>query len=327
MTARLAKRLQREPSLFPDDNMAAEPYLFDLDFRNQLKARLIEYRATTQIVRESTLQEPSAAASTRRLQDAATVAWNLSVSSFYKAGGKPWRLARTREDVCYVGLTFKRDSTGPIELNACCGAQMFLTSGDGMVFKGQLGPWHSTDTGEFHVSKAVAARIGNGVFTAYERQLGRRPKQIVFHGRTRFNDNEWEGFKEGVPMGTDIVGVRITRTDEMKLYRPGQMPVLRGTSLIRNDRLAFLWTSGFIPDLGTYPGWETPNPLRIELTRGAAGIKEIVDDVFNLTKLNFNACIYGDGLPVTLRFADSVGEILTAAPDLPDAPLPFRHYI
>jgi hypothetical protein len=37
----------------------------------------------------------------------------------------------------------------------------------------------------------------------------------------------------------------------------------------------------------------------------------------------------GDGLPVTLRFADAIGEILTAAPesDIPETPLPFRHYI
>ncbi len=37
-------------------------------------------------------------------------------------------------------------------------------------------------------------------------------------------------------------------------------------------------------------------------------------DVMSLTKLNFNACIYGDGLRVTLRFADLVGENLTAGP-------------
>jgi hypothetical protein len=57
-------------------------------------------------------------------------------------------------------------------------------------------------------------------------------------------------------------------------------------------------------------------------------LEVILRDVLMLTKLNYNACIYGDGVPVTLRFADSVGEILTAAPlkdDLP--PLPFRFYI
>lgn len=52
-----------------------------------------------------------------------------------------------------------------------------------------------------------------------------------------------------------------------------------------------------------------------------------MSDVMGLTKVNFNACVFADGLPVTLKFADAVGDILTAAPvgDLP--PLPFRHYI
>jgi hypothetical protein len=43
----------------------------------------------------------------------------------------------------------------------------------------------------------------------------------------------------------------------------------------------------------------------------------------SLTKLNFNAAEYCDKLPVTLRFADLVGEILTAGPITPHAPLPF----
>jgi hypothetical protein len=46
-----------------------------------------------------------------------------------------------------------------------------------------------------------------------------------------------------------------------------------------------------------------------------------------LTKLNYNTCIFGDGVPVTLKFADAVGEILTAGPIKGDIPLPFRHYI
>jgi hypothetical protein len=68
--------------------------------------------------------------------------------------------------------------------------------------------------------------------------------------------------------------------------------------------------------------------LTIEIARGNADIEQVMADVLGLTKLNYNACIYGDGVPVTLRFADTVGEILTAAPrteDLP--PLPFRYYI
>jgi hypothetical protein len=70
------------------------------------------------------------------------------------------------------------------------------------------------------------------------------------------------------------------------------------------------------------------NPLRIDLLCGDADLLIVMADVMALTKLNFNACIYGDGLPVTLRFASAVGEILTAGPTPENQlPLPFKHYI
>ena len=39
------------------------------------------------------------------------------------------------------------------------------------------------------------------------------------------------------------------------------------------------------------------------------------------------ACIYADGVPVTLRFADKIGEILTASTDIKAPPLAFKYYI
>jgi hypothetical protein len=329
MNSRLAKRLAREPSLFPEDMRAAEPYLYQVDFHNQLKARLIRNRAITQVIRESTLVQDQQGASRRKMQDSASIAWNLSVSSFYKAGGRPWRLGDVREGVCYVGLVFKQDSRNSDPTYACCGAQMFLTSGEGMVFKGLPGRMYSPALREFHLSKEQATDIGTRVVKAYTAEVGHPPRELFIHGRTRFNDDEWSGFLAAMPHTTQICGVRISRSEEFKLFRPGRMPVIRGTVAVESDRIAYLWTSGFVPELETYPGWEVPNPLRVEVCRGDASLSSVVADVLQLTKLNFNACIYGDGLPVTLRFADSIGEILTAAPssDIPEAPLPFRHYI
>ena len=63
------------------------------------------------------------------------------------------------------------------------------------------------------------------------------------------------------------------------------------------------------------------------MCRGRTDLQVVLSDVLALTKLNYNACIYGDGLPVTLRFADAVGEILTAGPLPKDVPLPFKYYI
>jgi hypothetical protein len=46
-----------------------------------------------------------------------------------------------------------------------------------------------------------------------------------------------------------------------------------------------------------------------------------------LTKLNYNACIFGDGKPVTLRFSDNIGSILTATENLKEERRQFRYYI
>jgi len=61
--------------------------------------------------------------------------------------------------------------------------------------------------------------------------------------------------------------------------------------------------------------------------RGDATINVVLNDLMALTKLNYNACIFADGQPVTLRFADAIGEILTSGPFKDVPPLPFKHYI
>ena len=102
---------------------------------------------------------------------------------------------------------------------------------------------------------------------------------------------------------------------------------MRGTAIIVSDRMAYLWTVGFIPRLETYPGREVPNPTTVDIVRGSADLETVLADLMALTKLNFNSAIFSDGLPVTLRFADLVGEILTAGPTNMKAPLPFKFYI
>ena len=329
-SARTARNFVQAPSMFAEDNAAAEPYRYEVDFHNQLKARLLDQKVVLQIVRESTIDPEGVNAlggKPRMLQDPANIAWNLSTTAFFKAGGRPWALAGVREDVCYIGLVFKKTDTAGSQGNACCGAQMFLGSGDGVVFKGAVGPWYSLTTSEFHLDEAKAKEIAGLVVEAYIAKHGRPPKELFIHAKQHFNEAEWRGFSSAVGPDTRLVGVRIQTTREIKLFRQGRSPVLRGTALTVSPRKGYLWTIGFVPDLQTYPGREAPNPLSIEVTKGDADLTQVMQDVLGLTKLNFNACIYGDGTPVTLRFADDVGEILTAAPIANLPPLPFKHYI
>lgn len=328
ISSRRAKILRKEPSLFDYENEAADIYSYEKNFHHQLKARLLG-RAVLQIVRESTLlPQDNDRIPTRSLQDEASVAWNLCTTAFYKASGRPWKLHNIRENVCYIGLVFKLDSVEGNKGKACCGAQMFLDSGESLVFKGAVGDWYSPENKEFHLSKEKARELLSTVINAYKREHNIYPAELFIHGKTWFNNDEWEGFQEAVKDETKLVGVRITPSKDIKLYTLANHAILRGTAYLQNEKSGFLWTRGFVPKLGTYQGRETPNPLRIEISRGKADLKQVMQDIMGLTKVNFNSCIYADGYPVTLRFADAVGEILTAAPlseQIP--PLPFKHYI
>jgi hypothetical protein len=206
---------------------------------------------------------------------------------------------------------------------------MFLSSGDGVVFKGAVGPWYSETDSSFHLSKDKAAKLMDLVIGAYNEMHAKPPSELFIHGQTRFDASEWAGFASTVPEGTRLVGIRIRRQSEIKLFRYGKRPVLRGTAAILSDRLAYLWTTGYTPRLDTYPGREVPNPLTVEIVRasGDVDIEQVLADLMGLTKLNFNSAGFADGLPVTLRFADLVGEILTAGPTEGIAKLPFKFYI
>lgn len=331
LSRRAGKFVLETGSLFAEDVEAAEIYRFELNFHHQLKAKLLDQKAVIQIARETTLA-PEAfvdekGRAVRATQDPATIAWNLCTTAFFKSSGKPWRLADVRPGVCYVGLVFKKDDTALGGANACCGAQMFLDSGDGVVFRGAVGPWYSEADKSFHLTEAKAAELMALIVDAYRDMHGMPPAELFIHGKARFSDEEWAGFSSAVPAETSLVGVRIRPTSELKLMRLGKTAVQRGTAYMVGDRLGYLWTKGFVPRLATYPGWEVPNPLLVEIHRGEADLRRVMTDVLGLTKINFNACVFADGLPVTLKFADAVGDILTAAPvgDLP--PLPFRHYI
>jgi hypothetical protein len=307
-----------------------------------LKAKLLPFTAPTQIIRESTLEPESFLNSSGKMKRNLSkikghIAWSLTSAAFYKVGGRPWKLGDVRDGVCYVGLAFKQDEKSKDTRNACCAAQMFLDSGDGTVFKGAVGPWYNPEKGIYHLKKRQAREIIELALNTYKDENNRIlpnsnkvPTEIFVHAKNSFNNEEYEGFLEAVPKGVSVIGITIKKTNTLKLFRKKKYPVLRGLAYIMNEKAAFLWTQGFVPRLETSLALEVPNCLSINISKGETNIETVCKDILGLTKLNYNACIYGDGLPVTLRFADSIGEILTAVPpeELKHTPpLAFRYYI
>ena len=339
VSKQMVKDVARGQSLLFENELAEEvsrAYEFEVNFHNQLKARLLGRQLVTQIVRESTIAYQSILNdSGKPLRDLSKVqqdiAWHLATAAFYKSGGRPWKISGMREGVCYIGIVFKHVDLARDPHMACCAAQMFLDSGDGVVFKGNNGPWYTGRRGEFHVDGESARQLISKAIDTYRAKHPEKkpPKELFIHAKTKFNDTEWQAFKTAAGHDTNVVAVQIREEFDLKLFRPGKHPVLRGTALPVDEHLGYLWTRGLVPRLRTYVGREVPNALCIKICRGEAEMKTVLSDILGLTKLNYNACRYGDGEPVTLKFADAVGEILTAGPSFEGEvpPLPFKHYV
>ncbi len=304
-----------------------DQYDYSIDFRRQLKARVMEYRIPIQLIRESTFSMQGVQG--RELTPISDRAWNLSTALYYKAGGRPWKLAEARDGVCYVGLTFRcSEDVRKNPRTACCAAQMFLDTGDGVVFRGEFGPWYSPETGEFHLTREMARLLLQGVIETYARQGGKTLKEVFLHARSGFTEEELHGYQEACPQGVKLVGVRVTgRNRGIRLFRARKYCVQRGTLWIINRRTAYLWGAGFKADLLTYDGWEVPSPMEIKVVYGDTDIRQVAKDILGLTKLNYNACKIGESLPVTVAFSDKVGEILISNPTIKHRLPNFRFYI
>jgi hypothetical protein len=304
-------------------------YLYSTDFRRQIKARAMKYGVPIQIIRESSLFLGSLNESSRGMTQLSDRAWNLSVCLYYKSGGKPWKLANAREGVCYIGISYRLTGNSVGSRSACSAAQMFLDNGDGLVLMGEHGKWYSPEKKEFHLDKQAAKRLLSKVLDTYQQLEGKPLKEIFLHCRSSINREEFEGYTEACPQGVKIIGIRVRkeRRDSIKLYREGKNAVLRGTLWKISNKSCFLWANGYKPRLGTYDGWETPIPIRIDIQHGESNIEQVANDIFSLTKLDYNSCKLGLSEPVTIGFSDSVGEILVSNPTIKDINPKFKFYI
>jgi len=283
----------------------------DYDLRNALKGKVMRMKQAipVQILRA----EPARKFLTGSgIQDGSLIpshfAWNLATGLYYKAKGRPWRLAKLPAGTCYVGVSFFRDLRSPDLRLQTAMAQVFTHSGDGFVLRGSE---VMVDEGskEAHLSERQAAELMSGVLRKYRDKAGSEAQRVVIHKTSGFSNDETAGFLSEISQRPyDLVSFH--SDDPVRLLRYGDYPALRGTllSLSKEDHL--LYTSGYIPRIRTYPGVRVPEPLHLH-HQGSSPIKSVAAEILGLTKLNWNTTSFATRRPITLEFAKQVGKVLS----------------
>ncbi len=284
-------------------------------FHHALKAHGMAVAIPTQLIWQQTLEGQA-------LEDEATRAWNFWTSVYYKGGGTPWRVVGLPTSTCYVGLAFykdRRDGT----LRSCL-AQAFSDQGEGIVLRSEPFKW--TGSKSPHLPKELCVRLIGRVLDAYRAHVGHLPSRVVVHKWQRYREDEREGFELGLS-GVSSFDLLAFSDRGIRFFRAGQHPPLRGTLVQLTPTNAILFTRGFVPYLGEYPGMRVPRPVEIVEHFGSAAISHLANEILALTKMDWNSAMFAGKEPITTAFSEDVGHILAELPAGAEPRPQYRFYM
>lgn len=272
------------------------------DLRHALKARALANGLPIQIATTNLLQDSSSN------EDPASRAWNFSVSLYYKAGGVPWRLPSGGPETCFVGISFHHFRTVQRHLVLSTLAQAFSSEGEGFAIRGQGVPSEPNQSKNIHLSEEQAFNLGASILNEYRLRTGGTPPRVVIHKTSFYDEHEQAGFSQAL-RDIPIVELITLVPSNFRLIRFGVYPPKVGTLCTVNEAKDYLFTSGFMPELDTYPGPHVPQPFEIRRI-GQGDAVSAAQDILNLTRMNWNTADIKGKWPVTLSFARRVGGIL-----------------
>lgn len=302
---------------FPDPAAQASGYW---NLHHALKAHAMATGLTTQVAWETTLKGDGLT------QDPASAAWNFFTALYYKSNNIPWQLASVPHNTCFVGVAFYKES--PLEgadMQSSL-AQVFSGHGEGLVLKGEKALVDKKRDRKPHLSESGAQQLLSRALGLYQQMHGIKPARVVVHKTSRYWPEELQGFRKAlgdIPshdfLALDRLGVRFMRV--------GQKPPLRGTVITLAPRKHIIYTTGYVPYLGDYPGMRVPVPLQIVEHHGESPVETIAREILALTKVNWNSCAFCNGDPITIQFARSVGHILTELPKGVEPQTKYKFYM
>ena len=322
-----ANQLQLFDPTEEEKRLAAEliPQSEELLFRSfhrALKAKCMGFPnpVPLQVIRRQTYISDEAK------QSDATLAWNLAVAIYYKAGNIPWRPADLTRSTCFVGLSFHHLKRRSGDLVYASLAQAFSTDVEPFTLKGASVPHDQTINKRPYLTTAQATKLTEDVLQKYTDRAGCLPSRVVIHKTSRYQPDEQKGFREAGLRHVGACDLAWLNPTGFRLLRRGMQEPARGTLCTIADDNHYLFTTGYVDWWGECPGPHIPSPVEVG-SPFKTDIEERSKEILALTKMNWNTA---DGLgrnPITISFARRVGMIMTELEeDSPPNPL-FRFYM
>ena len=311
-----------KPKTWGDDESEDESNT-SLDFHDYLKGLCLQSRSVFQMVWPRTYASASAG-----VQDPATRAWNLCGALFYKAGGVPWKLLRPPGSLntCYVGISFSRREEGGYMHSSL--TQVFNDKGEGTILRGGIAHKSEQDH-EVHLPQEAACKLLKDAIINYSNANDKRlPDRIVIHKSSGFDEAELAGFSAAA----DEKRIRYRdylalSQSQMRFYRHGSYPPLRGTHIILDSVNSLLYTRGSIPFYRKYPGPYIPRSLHIRYYQVDRSQSELAAEILALTKLNWNKTQFDSFFPITLAGSKQIGTIYKWCPNPPQEPISYSFFM
>lgn len=312
----------------PDDDGGSDT----LNFRDMLKARMMDLGIATQIVWPDVYDERAKIPmkvkkqNDRRIQTPATRTWNLLNSLFYKSGKVPWRLFEPRDYTTnFLGIGFHRSLDGQQLWTST--AQMFDETGRGLILRGARAQTETRGRHPYLTHEDMKALV-LGSLRSYREYHKALPARLVVLKTSRFRAEEASGILAALEeLDVEMCDmVWVQESTPISLLRNGNYPVLRGTFVDLNGK-GLLYTRGSVPYYGTYPGMRIPRPLLLcphaETDRS---IRQIAEEILALTKVNWSSTQFDQKLPAPIRASREVGKVLKHVPYGQPVKADFRLY-
>lgn len=276
-----------------------------IGIRELIKVAGIKSNAKTQLITAKSLQP----------EDMADNLWNLSLATYVKAGGVPWKLKEIPPASLFIGVAYgiRTDEssqsifTGLAQLFNRFGEQVDMAALD---FESADYTFDAT-TESYHLKRESMRELVSTAVKRYATQDDDAPATVVLHKTTDFNADEQSGVLDSIKDASHMDMVHVIESTSARAFGVSDTTA-RGTFWPMNESRGLLYTTGRLDSLGNYPGIATPRPLELARNYGSTEIETLAKQVFALTKMNWDTTRIMLREPVTIDYAHRVADVIKA---------------